>query len=231
MIYYFSVSADGPQKAGERRETYPQNPRRVYELENEPKSGRQEDTGVRLVPTRIKDRKPRQQLIKQPVTIHTIALVPILVATSSPVISRRRVKTGTLEGEKRAVEGGGGRDSARSKNRYVIAKRKAVLKRKVDFEGMYSGFVVEKGGTARCSWGVLRSRRLKVQFKPNFRRLRIVSWTLLPTFVDDLLLEWAGGRGFAEGGCNVGPLASKLHFRRRDISRKFMTNKMKHETL
>jgi hypothetical protein len=65
MIYCFSVSVDGPQKSrgekrGEgRRETYPQNPRRVYELENEPKSGRQEDTGVRLVPTRIKDWKPR----------------------------------------------------------------------------------------------------------------------------------------------------------------------------
>ena len=84
-------------------------------------------------------------------TIHTIALVLILVAASSPVISRRRVKTGTLEGEKGAVEGGGGRDSARSNSRYVIAKRRAVFKRKVDFEGMYAGFVVEKGGTARCS--------------------------------------------------------------------------------
>jgi hypothetical protein len=165
------------------------------------------------------------------VTIHTIALVPILVATSSPVISRRRVKTGTLEGVKGAVEGGGGRDSARSRNRYVIAKRRAVLKRKVDFEGTYAGFVVENGGTARCSWGVLRSRRLKVEFKPNFRRLRIESWTLLPAFVDDFPLEWVRGRGCADGGCNVGPLASKLHFRRRDISRKFMTNKVKHEAL
>jgi hypothetical protein len=53
-----------PQKAREkrgeaRRKTHPQNPRRVYALENEPKSGRQEDTGVRLVPTRIKDWNPR----------------------------------------------------------------------------------------------------------------------------------------------------------------------------
>jgi hypothetical protein len=47
------------RRGEERREIYPQNPRRVYELENELKSGRQEDTGVRLVPTRIKDWNPR----------------------------------------------------------------------------------------------------------------------------------------------------------------------------
>lgn len=78
------------------------------------------------------------------------------------------------------------------------------------------------------------SRREKVEFQPNLRRLKIVSWILgggleARPLVCALFLEW--GCVLAFGGEDVGPCAEKSHFRSRAISRKFMTNRAKHNAL
>jgi len=93
------------------------------------------------------------------------------------------------------------------------------------------GSEVENGGMEACSWGVAMSRTEKVNVEPNFRRFKIVSLILGEEDLGILLLD-AGlslerGKGLADGGCEVGPCASKLQRRSKLISRKFMTKKTK----